>query len=283
MRRAIRTSTSKAGQDGLNAYFERIKRTALLTAEQEVELSKRVQKGDASARDELIEANLRLVVKIAKGYLRPDVTLLDLIQEGNLGLLTAAGKFDYRKEVRFSTYASWWIKQSISRALSNKRRQIRLPHRKEDLLRKIQKAYTLLSQKLARKPSVEEVAEELGVPRGEVADMLTVSTATISLDSNINEDNGTLHDLCEDYSYAPEPAAMEQSLKEQTLRILDRLREREREILMYRFALHGGKKYTLKKLSDQMGISPETVRQIELRALKKLRDQASELREFVYG
>jgi RNA polymerase primary sigma factor len=266
----------------LKAYFDQIKHAELLSFEEEMELSKRIQKGDDAAKTKLIESNLRLVVKIAKGYVTPEVSLLDLIQEGNLGLLRAAGKYDYRKQVRFSTYASWWIKQAITRALSNKRRHIRLPHRKEDALRKIQRSYTMLSQKLMRSPSVEEVAEEVGLKRQEVVQILNVSSGMVSLDSDINEDSGTFHDIIEDYSYSPDAEFLQRSFREQTLQFLDHLKEKERQILLYRFAFHGGKKYTLKRISDEMGISPETVRQIEIRAIKKLKEHAEELREYVY-
>ncbi|MFW6292577.1 MAG: sigma-70 family RNA polymerase sigma factor, partial [Spirochaetota bacterium] len=231
---------------------------------------------------QLIEANLRLVVKIAKAYVSSDVGLLDLVQEGNLGLLKAASKYDHRKKVRFSTYASWWIKQSITRALSNKRRSIRLPHRKEDALRKIQRAYNTMSQRLMRRPSVEEVATEVGMPREEVVQILNISSGPVSLDSDINADSGTLHDVFEDYSYAPDAGVMQEVMHDETLRFLERLREKEKKILLYRFAFYGGKKYTLKRISDEMGISPETVRQIEMRALRKLRQHAGEIEEFVY-
>ena len=269
--------------DALKAYFSQIRKTPLLTFEEELELSRRIEEGDEDARKQLIEANLRLVVKIAKAYVSSDVGLLDLVQEGNLGLLKAASKYDHRKKVRFSTYASWWIKQSITRALSNKRRSIRLPHRKEDALRKIQRAYNTLSQRLTRRPSVEEVAQEVGMPSDEVVQILNISAGPVSLDSDINSDSGTLHDVFEDYSYSPDAEIMQQVMREETLRFLERLREKEKKILLYRFAFYGGKRYTLKRISDEMGISPETVRQIEMRALRKLRQHAGEIEEFVQG
>lgn len=268
--------------DTLKAYFDQIRKTALLTFEEELELSRRIEEGDEQARKQLIEANLRLVVKIAKAYVSSDVGLLDLVQEGNLGLLKAAGKYDHRKQVRFSTYASWWIKQSITRALSNKRRCIRLPHRKEDALRKIQRAFNSLSQRLMRRPSIEEVAKEVGIPADEVVQILNISSGPVSLDSDINSDSGTLHDVFEDYSYSPDTEVMQKEMRQETLRFLERLREKEKKILLYRFAFYGGKKYTLKRISDEMGISPETVRQIEMRALRKLRQHSSEIEEFVY-
>ncbi|TVR33138.1 MAG: RNA polymerase sigma factor RpoD/SigA [Spirochaetaceae bacterium] len=281
----MKTTRNQAAyqDDSLKAYFDQIKKTPLLSFDEEIALSKRVQQGDVSARQQLVEANLRLVVKIAKAYMTNDVAFLDLVQEGNLGLLKAASKYDHRKQVRFSTYASWWIKQSITRALSNKRRQIRLPHRKEDALRKIQKTYTSLSQSLMRPPTVDEVAGELGFPVDEVVQILNISSTVISLDSELNEESGTFHDVFEDYSYAPDAEVMRNSLREETLSFLERLKDKERQILLYRFSFFGGQKYTLKRISDEMGISPETVRQIEIRALKKLKEHAGELREYVYG
>ncbi len=269
--------------DALTAYFDQIKNTPLLTSEEEHDLSRRIQAGDEAAKSKLIESNLRLVVKIAKSYVTSDVTFIDLVQEGNLGLIKAASKFDYRRNVRFSTYASWWIKQSITRALSNKRRQIRLPHRKEDALRRIQKTFNLLSQRMTRTPTVEEVAGELGIEPKEVTEILNISSAVVSLDSDINEESGTFHDIFEDFSYAPDKELMKRTMREETLQFLERLKKRERQILLYRFAFYGGQKYTLKRISDEMGISPETVRQIEIRALKKLKDQAGELSDYVYG
>lgn len=276
-----RNDGASTQEDTVKAYFDQIKRTALLTPEREVELSKRIQAGDESARHELIEANLRLVVKIARSYLTGDVSFLDLIQEGNLGLLRAAAKFDYRKEVRFSTYASFWIRQSITRAMSNKRRIIRLPHRKEDALRRIQKSHNALRQRLMRDPTNEEIAEDIHMDPAEVAEIVNCSFAPVSLDYEINDDSGTLHDLYEDTSYAPDNGVMEDAVREQTRQILDRLLERERTILKYRYAMDGGPRYTLKKISDEMGISPETVRQIEMRAIRKLRHYSDELRELV--
>jgi RNA polymerase primary sigma factor len=279
---AKRKSRTVRDDDTLKAYFSQIRKTPLLTFEEELELSKRIENGDEAARKQLIEANLRLVVKIAKAYVSSDVGLLDLVQEGNLGLLKAATKYDHRKKVRFSTYASWWIKQSITRALSNKRRSIRLPHRKEDALRKIQRSYNTLSQRLMRRPSVEEVANEIGMSQEDVVQILNISNGPVSLDGEINADSGTLHDVYEDYSYAPDNEIMHKVLREETLKFLERLREKEKKILLYRFAFYGGKKYTLKRISDEMGISPETVRQIEMRALRKLRQHADEIEEFVY-
>ncbi len=269
--------------DALQAYFLQIKNRPLLTFEEELDLSRKIQNGDEKAQQKLVESNLRLVVKIAKGYLSPDVSFLDLIQEGNLGLIKAASKYDYRKNVRFSTYAAWWIKQSIARALSNKRRPIRLPHRKEEALKKIQKTFYTLNQKLSRKPSVEEVAQELEMKSEDVSSILNASSAVASLDGEINFESGKLMDICEDNSFDPDEDLMKKSMREETMRFLEHLLDKERQILMYRFAFYGGKKYTLKTIGEKLGISPETVRQIEMRAIKKLRRHAEELKDYVYN
>jgi RNA polymerase primary sigma factor len=270
-------------EDVLKAYFDQIKKIPLLSFDQELEYSRRIMKGDEAARQKLVEANLRLVVKIARGFLTPDVSFLDLIQEGNLGLIKAASKYDYKKNVRFSTYASWWIKQSIVRSLSNKRRTIRLPHRKEEALKKIQKTYNTLSQKLMRNPSVEEVAQALSMDREDVVSILSMSSTVASLEREISNDSGTLLDMCEDYTYDPDRELMEKCMRDDTLSFLEHLMEKEKEILKYRFAFYGGKKYTLKTIGEKMGISPETVRQIEMRALRKLKEHAEEISEYVYS
>jgi RNA polymerase primary sigma factor len=207
---------------------------------------------------------------------------MDLIQEGNLGLIKAATKYDYRKNVRFSTYASWWIKQSIVRSLSNKRRAIRLPHRKEEILRKISKTINTLSQELMREPTVAEVAGEIGVQETEVSAILSMSNTLVSLDGEVTQETGNLQEVFEDYSFDPDKELIRKSLREETMKFLQQLEEKERQILLYRYSFYGGKKYTLKKIGDKMGISPETVRQIEIRALKKMGEFARELKEYVY-
>ena len=267
----------------LHAYLEEISRYTLLNYEEELDFSRRIEKGEHDALNSLINANLRLVVKIAKAYVSPDMGLMDLIQEGNLGLIKAAEKYDYRKEVRFSTYASWWIKQSISRAITNKRRAIRLPHRKEEALKRLQKISEEFSQEYFRQPSIEELAAYTSMDEREVSSVLDLASSTVSLDSEINMNSGTLLDVLEDNSYSPDGELVRKSLKEDTRRFLDILREREKTILMYRFAFDGDKKHTLKMIGEKMGISPETVRQIEMRALKKLRVQAEPIREYIFN
>ena len=267
----------------LHAYLEEISRFSLLNYEEELDFSHRIEKGEHEALNSLINANLRLVVKIAKAYVSPEMGLMDLIQEGNLGLIKAAEKYDYRKEVRFSTYASWWIKQSISRAITNKRRAIRLPHRKEEALKRLQKISEEFSQEYYRQPRIEELAAYTGMNEHEVSSVLDLAGTTVSLDSEINMNNGTLLDVLEDNSYSPDGELVRKSLKEDTRRFLGILREREKAILMYRFAFDGDKKYTLKMIGEKMGISPETVRQIEMRALKKLRTEAEPIREYIFS
>ena len=281
------TTTKKTRNDEgdmtLHAYLEEISRFKLLEFEEELEYSRKIEKGDKDALNALINANLRLVVKIAKAYVSAEMGLMDLIQEGNLGLIKAAEKYDYRKEVRFSTYASWWIKQSITRAITNKKRAIRLPHRKEEALKRLQRISEEFSQEYFRHPTMEELAAYTGMKENDVSAVLDLGNATVSLDTEINLNSGTLLDVLEDNSYSPDSELMRKSMRDDTRRFLDILRDREKTILMYRFAFDGGKKYTLKMIGEKMGISPETVRQIEMRALKKLRTEAEPIREYLYN
>ncbi len=270
-------------ENTLKAYFRQIQRSALLSFDEELELSRRIQGGDELARQKLIEANLRLVVKISKSYVTSDVNFLDVIQEGNLGLIKAAEKYDHKKNVRFSTYAAWWIKQSITRSITNKKRAIRLPHRKEEALKRLQKISEEFSQEYFRQPSMEELAAYTGMKEREVSAVLELASSTVSLDTEINLNSGTLLDVLEDNSYCPDNELLRKSMRDDTRRFLDVLREREKTILMYRFAFDGGKKHTLKMIGEKMGISPETVRQIEMRALKKLRSEAEPIREYIFN
>ncbi len=265
----------------LKTYFLQIKNYKLLNFDEELALSKRIQSGDAVARQRLIEANLRLVVKIAKAYTNADIGLLDLIQEGNIGLITAVEKYDYRKKVRFSTYANWWIKQAITRALANKRRAIRLPHRKEEALRKIQHSWNHLNQTSSGNPKAEDVAKNLGMPIEEVDELMNYAWDPISLDAETGEDSLTVMDLCEDLTYSPEAELIDSFVRQDTLRVLAKLLDRERRILMYRYQFMNGEAWTLKRIGDELGISPETVRQIEMRAIKKLRVYAEPLRDYI--
>ena len=272
----------RQSDESLVSYFRSLRGTRLLTFEEELDLSRRIQGGDSAAKQRLIESNLRLVIRIAKRYVTPDVSLMDLVQEGNLGLMKAASRYDHKRKVRFSTYASWWIKQSIVRSLSNKRRVIRLPHRKEEKLRRINRVYNSLSQSLMRPPSNHEIAEELGTTSEEVEVILSISNTVVSLDTPTADEAGTLQDLVEDPSYDPARTLVRKNLREETLRFLETLEDREKQVLLRHFSFFGGKKYTLKSIGEEMDISPETVRQIEMKALKKLRTHAAELEAFIY-
>jgi len=260
------TKKGKNDDSCLSAYFEQIKKIPILTFEEELELSRRIQAGDTAARKRLIESNLRLVVKIARAYLANDLAYMDLIQDGNIGLMRAAEKYDHRKQVRFSTYAVLWIRQAITRSLEEKRRPIRLPRGKEDIFRKIQKANNALSQTYMREPNSAEIAAAIRVPLGEVQSILEVTQVISSV-----ENSG-------DYTYNPERDLIKKSSRQAVNRVLNKLDKRERNILISRYQLNGGKRHSLRKIGDRMGISVETVRQTEFRALRKLRGHAEELR-----
>jgi RNA polymerase primary sigma factor len=269
-------------EDILRSYVAQIRKIPLLSFDEELELSQLIKQGDETARHRLIEANLRLVVKIARSYNVQDVSLIDIIQEGNLGLMHAAEKYSHLKNVRFSTYACYWIRQAISRFLVNRRRTIRLPHRKEEVLRRVQKVYHTLSQTLMRQPRLDEIAKEVGVPQEEIELVLNMTNGFVSLEmDNVNEEyNNIVMEVYGDYTYSPEQDLMRQSSRDATLKALKTLKAKERRILMYRYQLNGGERHTLKSIGDKMGLSPETVRQIEIRALRKMRDHAKDLEAY---
>jgi len=265
--------------DSLLAYVSQIRNIPLLTFAEELELSKCIQNGDEAARNRLIEANLRLVVKIAKAYNNKGVPFMDLIQEGNMGLIRAVEKYDHARQVRFSTYATWWIRQAITRYLTDRKRTIRLPHRKEEILRKVNQAYNVLTQRNKRPPKFIEIADEIGVPVKDVEFILSLSNDIIPLESEWgSNENFFMIEHLADHTYNPEPVLMKKSSREETFRILNQLKDQEKNVLIYRYELDGGKRRTLKNISTKLGLSTETVRQIELRALQKLRDNAKDLR-----
>jgi RNA polymerase primary sigma factor len=265
----------------LNTYLYQISGDKLLTADEEKRLSKRILKGDKDARRTLINSNLRLVVKIAKGYLTQDMELLDLIQEGNVGLIKAAEKFDFRKNVRFSTYASFWIRQSIARSISNKSRMIRFPHRKEERLRKITKAQQKLTRDLGRDPALSELAGETQINEQDVRSILTLPNRVISFESASELDVFSMKQGDNDSKYDPDYIVMRNYLKEKTRQMLSILSEREKKVLLLRYSFLRGDRYTLKEIGKKLEISPETVRQIEMRALRKIREHFSHLKEFL--
>jgi RNA polymerase primary sigma factor len=274
----------KPGDNTLQTYLNQIRAVPLLNFEEELELSRRIQGGDEKARTRLIEANLRLVVKIARNYSGPDIPLMDLIQEGNLGLIRAAEKYDHRREIHFSTYAAWWIRQSINRFLKDRRRPIRLPSYKEEILRKIQWARQKLSQALMRQPRTSEIAEETGLPVREIEELLTISNSALSLETEgSGEDASGMIEFQEDYTYNPERARLRKSSRADPLRALNRLKARERRIIAWRYQLNGGERGTLKKIGAKMGLSPETIRQIEIQALRNIRSQDEDLRCCLYS
>jgi RNA polymerase primary sigma factor len=267
----------------MQTYFEQIKKIPLLSFEEELELSEQIQQGSERARKRLIEANLRLVVKIAQGYKAADVSFMDIVQEGNLALIHAAEKYDHRKQVRFSTYAAWWIRQFIVRFLSTRRRTIRLPLRKEQQLRRAQRSYHVLSQRLMRKPSNKEIAADIGSSEEEVDALFLMSNSLVSLDLKTGEDESiTLADIHGDYTYSPERNLMKKSSRAAAIHFMDRLKDREKRILMCRYQFNDSEAHTLKNIGDKMGLSAETVRQIEIRALKKMRASVEEMKKCLY-
>ena len=264
--------------DSYHTYIKSIKKIPLLTFEEELELSRKIQNGSAAARKRLIEANLRLVVKIACASFARDASLLDLIQEGNIGLMRAAEKYDHLKQIKFSTYAARWIRQAIFRYLSGKRRAIHLPQKKEEMLRKIQNVHYSLSQLYMRQPKTEEIAEEIGVPQADVEFILNLSRDTISMESakDSNESAAVLESL-ENLTYSPELALIKKGSREAALKALNLLKDREKNILIYRYQFNGGRRYTLKDIGDKMGLSTEAIRQIEFKAIQKLRSHTEYL------
>lgn len=272
-------------QESISSYLKEIRKYPLLSFEEEIDLSKRIQSGDIDARKKLIESNLRLVVTVARKYSTQDIPLLDIIQEGNLGLITAAQKYEFSYNVRFSTYACWWIQQSITRAIANKKRLIRLPFRKEEMAGRIRRASSDLFQKLSRSPTRTEIAEELGVSVQEVTDILYCSNTITSLDVQLDEeDSASLKDLIPDSTWNPEEVFMKKYTHDSMMDVLSELKDNEKDIMFKRYNLHNdGSTYTLKTIGAMYGVSAETVRQVELRALRKLKARSSELREIAYG
>ena len=271
--------------DALATYLREIRPVPLLTAEQEIDLAKRIEDGDEDAMQHFILANLRLVVNIAKKYQGRGFSLLDLIQEGNIGLMRAVQKFDWRRGFRFSTYATWWIRQAITRALAERSRTIRLPILMGQAITKVRDATERLTQRLGRDPTEEEVAAELGVTVTELDEMLRSSAAPVSLETPVGEDEtDVLGDLLPDENaVAPEERAFERTLKEEANHALEEtLSHRERLVLQLRFGLGDGQVYPLEKIGEQLGLTRERVRQIENEALRKLRSAAAtaHLKEF---
>ncbi|MDR2841705.1 MAG: RNA polymerase sigma factor RpoD/SigA [Spirochaetaceae bacterium] len=270
----------------LKSYFKQIKAIPLLSAEEEIALAKKIQSGSESAKKRLTESNLRLVVKICRAYNVKDIPLMDLIQEGNIGLMHACGKFDIEKNVRFSTYAALWIKQAITRFLETKRRAIHLPIQKEDLIRKIGYAESNLRQLYGRSPQSEEIAAEIGCTKEEIDYVAGISDTVFSLESELDKDGGTTFgEICEDKQQQnPEHEYLVRCSDVETRCFLKRhLDKRERTVILQRFRFHQNGHHTFKKIGEEMGLSAEAVRQIEKRALNKIKLSYNELADCVYA
>jgi RNA polymerase primary sigma factor len=269
--------------DSLRLYLRSIGRVPLLTAEEEVNLAKRIERGDVSAKQQMIEANLRLVVSIAKGYLGRGLNFLDLIQEGSLGLIRAVEKFDYRRGYKFSTYATWWIRQAVTRSIADKGRTIRIPVHMVERLNKVVYAERALIQQLGRDPSPAEIAAELECSTREVREVLRMAQQPVSLEKPVgDEEDSSLADFVEDATAESPFEAASEALRRQSVgRVLATLPRREREVLEMRYGITGDRVRTLDEVGRAFNITRERVRQIESRTLKKLQTlpEAQELRE----
>ena len=275
--------TVEPSLDSLRLYLRSIGQVDLLTAAQEVELAKRIERGDMLAKRQMVEANLRLVVSIAKGYLGRGLSFLDLIQEGSLGLIRAVEKFDYRRGYKFSTYATWWIRQAVTRAIADKARTIRIPVHMVEKLNRVAHVERQLVQKLGREPEPAEIAEELRWPVSDVRDILRVAQLPVSLEKPVgDEDESELGDfVADDAVLEPFEEASEHLQKEGVRRALEALPDRERQVIELRYGLSGAEPLTLEEVGKTFGVTRERIRQIENNTLKKLKrlPEAQMLRE----
>lgn len=260
-------------EDPVRMYLKEIGKVSLLTADEEIELAKRMEQGDEDAKKRLAEANLRLVVSIAKRYVGRGMLFLDLIQEGNLGLIKAVEKFDYRKGYKFSTYATWWIRQAITRAIADQARTIRIPVHMVETINKLIRVSRQLLQELGREPTPEEIAEEMDMSVERVREILKISQEPVSLETPIGEEEDShLGDFIQDDNVpVPADAAAFTLLKEQLIEVLGTLTEREQKVLRLRFGLDDGRARTLEEVGKEFNVTRERIRQIEAKALRKLR------------
>ena len=260
-------------EDSVRMYLKEIGKVPLLSAEEEIELAKKMEQGDENAKKRLAEANLRLVVSIAKRYVGRGMLFLDLIQEGNLGLIKAVEKFDYRKGYKFSTYATWWIRQAITRAIADQARTIRIPVHMVETINKLIRVSRQLLQELGREPTPEEIAEEMDMPVDRVREILKISQEPVSLETPIGEEEDShLGDFIQDDNVpVPADAAAFTLLKEQLVEVLGTLTEREQKVLRLRFGLDDGRARTLEEVGKEFNVTRERIRQIEAKALRKLR------------
>jgi RNA polymerase primary sigma factor len=273
--------------DSVRMYLREIGKIPLLTNEEEVKLAKRIEKGDIWAKKRLAEANLRLVVSIAKKYIGRGLSLLDLIQEGNTGLMRAVDKFDYRKGFKFSTYATWWIRQAITRAIADQARTIRIPVHMIETINKLIRVQRQLVQDLGREPTPEEISQEMGMDLDKVEHIIKISQETVSLEAPVGEEEDSrLGDFIEDTKHAsPEEATSQQLLKDKIQEFLSNLQPREQKILKMRFGLDDGRTHTLEEVGQEFGVTRERIRQIEAKALSKLKkaDRSTDLEEYLQG
>lgn len=265
---------SDVADDSVKIYLQQIGRVPLLSTEEEIELAKQIEEGSEPAKNKLVKANLRLVVSIAKKYIGRGLSFLDLIQEGNLGLIRAAEKFDYKRGYKFSTYATWWIQQAITRGIADKSRTIRLPVHMIETIGKLKKVTRDLTTELNRKPTKEEIAEHMGISVSKLRLVMKATQSTISLETPLNkkEEASRIGDfLIDTKSDTPDTKVVQDSLTTELDKILSSLRPRERDVLRLRFGLDDGNKRTLEEIGQLFGVSRERIRQIETRAINKLR------------
>ena len=272
-------------EDPVRMYLKEIGKVPLLSAEEEIELALRMEQGDEEAKKKLAEANLRLVVSIAKRYVGRGMLFLDLIQEGNLGLIKAVEKFDYRKGFKFSTYATWWIRQAITRAIADQARTIRIPVHMVETINKLIRVSRQLLQELGREPTPEEIAEEMKMPVERVREILKISQEPVSLETPIGEEEDShLGDFIQDDNVpVPVDAAAYTLLREQLEEVLDTLTDREKKVLSLRFGLEDGRGRTLEEVGKEFNVTRERIRQIEAKALRKLRHptRSRKLRDYL--
>ncbi|WP_198439578.1 RNA polymerase sigma factor RpoD [Aerococcus urinae] len=282
---ASSTSSKVKTNDPVRMYLKEIGRVDLLTADEEVALAKRIEAGDPVAKQELAEANLRLVVSIAKRYVGRGMSFLDLIQEGNMGLMKAVEKFDYTMGFKFSTYATWWIRQAITRSIADQARTIRIPVHMVETINKLVRIQRQLLQELGREPTPEEIGAEMDLPTEKVRNIMKISQEPVSLETPIGEeDDSHLGDFIEDNdAMQPDEYTNQELLKEQLNEVLDTLTDREENVLRLRFGLEDGQTKTLEQVGQQFGVTRERIRQIEAKALRKLRhpSRLKQLKDFL--